>query len=136
MLGTQLKVTAVLPTRVLTAVPLGAPDRPGKFLAKVKPIGLEPPVWIAEATWARLLCRLYGAGRPPSREKPGPPRSLITPLTMDRASVLRESPPPPEAINAIGPYWLSSSASLARTLRTASTTGRWVPNTATMRVRP
>ena len=90
----------------------------------------------AADTWERSDCRLYGAGRLASRENPGPPRSLMTPFTWEASSVDSESPPPPEAISVIGPYWLSSSASLARTLRTGSATGLWVPNTATIRVRP
>src|ERR1700712_2848394 len=103
---------------------------------QVNPMSCEPPTLTAAETWARLDCRLYGDGRLSSREKPGPPLSLMTPCTIELRRVLSESPPPPEAINAIGPYWLSSSASLARTLRTASTVGLWVPNTATIRVRP
>ena len=50
--------------------------------------------------------------------------------------MVSESPPPPEATRVTGPYWASSSGSLARTLRTASTTGLWVSNTASIRVRP
>src|SRR6266550_7737795 len=47
-----------------------------------------------------------------------------------------ESPAPPEAEITIGPYCVSNSGSLARTLRTGSTTGRFDAKTARSRVSP
>src|SRR6266542_1666556 len=133
--GLQWNVTGVPPTTARTEVALGLAPRPG-LAFQSKPMSFEPPEWTARLTWDRFEVRLYGAPRPPSRENPGPPESLMTPCRIDLRSVGSESPPPPDATSVIGPYWLSSSGSLARTLRTASTTGLCVANNASNRVRP
>ena len=97
---------------------------------------LAESAFTAELTAARFDITLYGALRAPSRENPGPPRSMMTPCRIDLSKLGNESPPPPDATRMIRPYWLSSSGSLARTLRTASTVGLLVANTASSRVSP
>src|SRR5207248_2725118 len=106
------------------------------FDAHCKPMLLAESAFTAELTAARFDIRLYGALREPSRENPGPPRSIVTPCRTDLSKVGIESPPPPDAMRMTRPYWLSSSGSLARTLRTGPTVGLLVANTASSRVSP